>query len=259
MAANAAVIIARLGGRASWWGRVGDDDKGERILEDLRREGVELEDVRIVPGAVSSHSIVLGDRHSNRAIVLYLSDALDPDPAWLPLDAVPRLDAVLADNRWIDGSVAALSRARADGRPGVLDADAGADTRTIEAVRCATHAIFSKPGLAEIYRIDDPDEGLRRAADHAPFVAVTLGGNGVRWLNDNGVAGFMPAFGVEVVETVGAGDVFHGAFALALAEGMAEVDALRFAAAAAALKCSKAGGRVSFPHRAAVERLARQL
>lgn len=252
MAGNAAVAIARLGGHARWWGRVGDDDIGARVLSGLAEEGVETGEARVIAGAVSSHSLVLSDRQGNRAILLYRSDSLDPGVVWLPLDAVSGLDAVLADNRWIDGAVAALSAARAAGLPAVLDADSGADPRSREAVRAASHAIFSQPGLAEIYGANDIDEGLRRASADAPFVAVTLGGAGVRWVDAAGLILAFPAFPVEVVETVGAGDVFHGAFALALAEGRLPEAALRFAAATAALKCSGAGGRASYPDRAAV-------
>lgn len=257
MAANAAVAINRLGGSASWWGRVGDDDIGSKVLDGLRREGVAVTDVRIIPGVVSSHSLVLTDRAGNRAIVLYRSDALDPDPSWLPLEAVASVDAVLADNRWIEGSVAILTAAREAGKFGVLDADSGADSRTIEAVRSATHTVFSEPGLAELFETSDPDEGLRRAGELAPFVAVTLGASGVRWRGPDHRIGHMPAFEVDAVETVGAGDVFHGCFAHALAEGRHEVEAIRFASAAAAIKCSAEGGRSSFPSLSAVERFMR--
>lgn len=255
MAANAAVAFTRMGGTASWWGRVGDDDIGSRVLDGLRDEGIAVDDVRIFPGMVSSHSLVLTDQTGNRAIVLYRSDALDPDPGWLPLDTISSYDAVLADNRWIEGSVAILSAARSCQKIGVLDADAGGDARTLEAVRCASHAIFSEPGLAELFGTEDPDEGLRLASEHAPFVAVTLGASGVRWCGEDKKIQSLAAFPVQAKETVGAGDVFHGCFAYALAQGRIEENALLFAAAAAALKCAKEGGRSSFPDIADVERL----
>jgi sulfofructose kinase len=258
MAANAAVAITRLGGAAAWWGRVGDDDIGSRVLDGLRREEIAVTDIRVFPGMVSSHSLVLTDRMGNRAIILYRSDALDPDPAWLPVDTVATFDAVLADNRWIEGSVAILSAARDNKKIGVLDADSGGDGRTLKAVQCASHAVFSEPGLAELFETDDPDEGLRRAGAHAPFVAVTLGASGVRWLGKDKHIRSLAAYPVNAVETVGAGDVFHGCFAFALANGESEEDALSFASAAAALKCSKSGGRSSFPDIAAVQRLVRQ-
>ena len=68
----------------------------------------------------------------------------------------------------------------------------------------------------------------------------------------------MPVFAVEAVDTLGAGDIFHGAFALALAEGRDEVAAMRFGAAAAALKCTRFGGIAGTPRRAEVEALPGQ-
>jgi sulfofructose kinase len=64
-----------------------------------------------------------------------------------------------------------------------------------------------------------------------------------------------PVFAVNAVDTLGAGDIFHGAFALALAEGKTEIAAMRFAAAAAGLKCARLGGSAGAPHRAEVDAL----
>ena len=84
------------------------------------------------------------------------------------------------------------------------------------------------------------------------FVAVTDGPNGVSWLED-GALRHMPAFAVKAIDTLGAGDAFHGAFTLALAEGRDLTDALRFASAAAALKCTQFGGAAGAPRRAEVD------
>ena len=75
------------------------------------------------------------------------------------------------------------------------------------------------------------------------------------WLDEGGQAQVMPTFPVHTVDTLGAGDVFHGAFALAIAEGSRIVDAMRFASAAAALKCTRFGGAFAAPDRAEVEGL----
>ncbi|URK89446.1 sugar kinase (plasmid) [Rhizobium sp. RCAM05350] len=247
MAANAAVIVSRLGGQAIWCGRVGDDDKGRRILDGLRLEKVDVRTAKVVSGIQSSHSIVLKDRIGNRAIILYRSEALEVDPSWLPLEKLLVADAVLADNRWIEGAVALLSAARARGIPAVLDADSAGDDTTLKAVSAASHVVFSAPGLASLFKTKTPEEGLRRAQKHAPFVAVTLGSKGVLWLDESGAARHVPSFPVAAVETVGAGDIFHGAFAFALGRGQSEEDGLRFAAAAAAIKCAGEGGTRKLP------------
>lgn len=257
MAANAAVTVRRLGGQATWWGRLGNDETGRRVLGGLEAEGVAAQGARIIAGAASSHSVVLEDGSGNRAIVLFCSPALDNDPSWLPLGEIAGFDAVLADNRWVEGAEAALGAAREAGRPAVLDADAGTGAATLRAIEAASHAVFSEGGLAECFGSQDVDHGLAQAAALCPFVAVTLGAQGVRWRALNMRRGTLPAFGVRAVETAGAGDVFHGAFALALAEGQSDEDSLRFASAAATLKCANTGGRRSFPGRDAVERMLR--
>lgn len=254
MAANAAVMISRLGGEARWCGRLGEDETGRSIREGLGREGVDSGLARSFPGGVSPHSVVLVDQAGRRSILLFRPE-LNADPGWLPLADLLQADAVLADNRWIEGAVATLSAARARGLPAILDAESP-DTAALATIASASHAVFSQSGLADLYHTDDPIEGLRRAAPHAPFVAVTLGERGVMWLDAAGSSRHLPAFGVTAVETSGAGDVFHGAFAFALVTGRDEAAALRFAAAAAALKCAAEGGRASFPSLAAVEALA---
>jgi sulfofructose kinase len=257
MAANAASAISRLGGRATWYGRVGEDEMGTHVLAGLAAEGVETAAQRIA-GARTSHSVILVDRGGDRAIVLYGSEALDGDPSWLPLDRVVAHDVVLADIRWIPGAINALTAARAAGRPAVLDADTTHDPMAIAAVKAASHVVFSKSGLDSLFGGGTPEEALRRAADHTRFVAVTLGAQGVLWVDASGGVRHIPAVPIEARETLGAGDVFHGAFALALAEGRTEEQAIEFGAAAAAFKCARTGGRASFPYRNEVDEWNRQ-
>ncbi|MBM3537958.1 MAG: sugar kinase, partial [Alphaproteobacteria bacterium] len=109
-----------------------------------------------------------------------------------------------------------------------------------------------QPALFAFARTDDFDMALRRAASRLPgFVGVTLGARGFRWI-ENGAVRKVPAPKVKVVDTLGAGDTFHGAFALGLAEGMGVEAASRFACAAAALKCTRFGGVAGAPTRAEV-------
>ncbi len=246
MAANAAATVARLGGRAVLYSRVGDDEMGLRTVSGLAGEGVDIRNVRRIAGARTSHSVVLVDRHGDRAIVLFGPDALDPDTSWLPLREIVENQVVLADIRWTNGAVQALTAARKAGLPAILDADTSTVSGAIDAVATSSHAVFSKAGLAGLFETDDPEEGLRRAAAHAPFVAVTLGAEGVVWLDENGKLERIPAIPIDAVETVGAGDVFHGAFALALAEGRDNRQALRFAAAAPRSSVRVAAGALAF-------------
>ena len=115
MAANAAVAISRLGGRASYWGRVADDALGQRILADLAQEGVDVSAARKQPGVRSAPTAILVGDDGERLICSFPNPALDRDPAWLPLNQVPAFAAVLTDVRWPEGAGRVLDAARSAG------------------------------------------------------------------------------------------------------------------------------------------------
>jgi sulfofructose kinase len=251
-AANGAVTVARLGGEAVLVAAVGDDAAGSTILAQLRSEQVDLTGVTTVPGATSPTSAVLVDVTGERLIVNHLDAALHRDAVVAP-GIFDEADAVLADLRWKDGATLGLQTARDRGVPAVLDYDATSAVDDRQLIRFATHIAFAQQALAARTATDDAEEGLRRIRmETDAWLAVTLGGDGVVWLDPDGTAVHLPAFDVEVVETLGAGDVFHGALALHLAEGTEEATAVRLASAAAALKCTRPGGRAGIPHAAEV-------
>lgn len=257
-AATAAAAVARLGGRASLWSRVGDDATGTAIVRELEGHGVDVSAVRRIPGAVSQQASVTVDGTGERAIVSFRDPALATDPSWLPLDAIAGAGAVLADVRWADGGAAVLAAARRAGIPAVLDADATDDDALDRLVPLASHVAFSAPGLARFAGVDDPRAGLERAAARTDAaLGVTLGEAGCLW-RDGGRIRHLPAFPVDAVDTLGAGDVFHGALALALARGSGHEDALRYASAVAALKCTRFGGRSGIPDAAEVDRFLQE-
>lgn len=239
MAANAAIAVRRLGGRALFWGRLGDDSNGVMLRAALAAEGVDVSDVRMVPGAISPCSAVLVDARGERAILGYRGERLGTDPSWLPLARLQEARALLCDPRWPEGAVAALTEAEARGVPTVLDGERSETRLLLDLVPRVRHAIFSVPGLANFAPGLRPIEGLRRAlgAGVTELAAVTRGERGVLWMRrGEDRAREMPAFPVAATNTTGAGDVFHGAYALALAEGMEIEAALRLANAAGALR-----------------------
>jgi sulfofructose kinase len=253
-AATASVAIARLGGVAELWARVGEDAVGRRIVEELRDWGVTTW-IRAVPGATSSVSSVLVDSTGERLIVSYTDPQLDPDPSWLPLDRLAGADVVLADMRWPRASEVVLRRAREAGIPTVLDTDLAPDDVMQMLLPLSDFAIFSRPALARVTGLDDTVDALRRAKClTSGLVGVTVGEDGFWWLEGDAER-HEPGFAVQALDTLGAGDVFHGAFALEIAEGRDIRDAARFANAASALKCTRLGGRSGIPTRLEVENL----
>lgn len=251
-AGNASVAIARLGGRSWLATRLADDLTGDRIVADLAAEGVDASMSLRAPGLRSPVSAILVDAAGERMVVSYSDPAMPEETGWLPLNLPEGANAVLADTRWGEGALAALRLARKAGVPGVLDADRKPPHPDL--VATASHVAFSQQALRELSGEDDPRSGLARVADGASnWLAVTLGKEGVLFI-ENGAVTHVPAFVVETVDTLGAGDVWHGAFALALAEGQSERAAIRFASAAAAIKCTRFGGRLGAPRRDEIER-----
>jgi sulfofructose kinase len=252
MAANASVAIARLGGQASYWGRVGADALGTRILDQLSAEGVDVVGVRRIAGCVSPSAAILVDDDGERLVCAYNDPKLDPDAAWLPLDQVRTFDAVLADVRWHAGAAAVLDAAAEARKPAVFDGDIGPRDELLDLARRASHVVFSEPGLAQAAGTSAPGEGLARIARSVHgIVGVTLGPEGFLW-RDQGRERRLPALTIVAVDTLAAGDVWHGAFALALGEQCDVAEAARFANTAAAIKCTRAWGRLGAPTRAEV-------
>lgn len=253
-AGNAAVAVARLGGTALLAGRFGDDAIGDMILADLVREGVDIRYAHRFPGRRSSLSAILVDAAGERTIVNYRDPDL-PDGADTLPDPLPgEVGAVLADTRWAAGATTALRLAREAGRPGILDAEPPLAGWS-EALDLASHVAFSAIGLADWTGTTDPVAGLAAARSRlSGWLAVTDGARGT-YIQAPGGAPVrrVPALAVEVRDTLGAGDVWHGAFALRLAEGADALDAVRFANVAAALKCTRFGGRAGTPTRAEVD------
>ena len=255
-ASTAAAAVCRLGGQARLFGRVGTDVVGDTILTGLTRDGVDATGVRQVLGARSAWSAVAVDPQGERLILNTPGHGLDVSPDWIVGASLEGACAVLVDMGWPEGAACMLRLARKAGVPSVLDADLGPHAGAAALIALAEHVVFSAAGLAHHAGTPDPAEGLLRMRATAPgaMLGVTLGEDGYLWL-DEGMARRSPAPRIAVRDTLGAGDVFHGAYALALAERRTVVDAARFANAAAALKCTRPGGRAGIPDRAEVDAL----
>jgi len=256
-AANAAITIARLGGQASYAGPVGDDVAGDFILANLTREGVDTGGHIRVPGTSSPLSAIFVNIRGERSIVTHRGAQLS---AALPCNSdelVADVDAVLIDNRMAAFARPVGEAALARGIPVVLDADK-ATTPDDPLLSTATHVIFSGECLRQTVGSDDLAAAVAHLAKATSrFVATTNGPGDVIW-SEGGEVFQMPVFNITAVDSLAAGDVFHGAFALALVEGRPIRDALRFAAAAAALKCTRFGGSATAPTRAEVEAFLQQ-
>jgi sulfofructose kinase len=250
-AATAAVAIAHLGGRAAYWGRIGKDAAGDSVIGALTRHNVDSSGVAVIPAGRTTRAVVTVDRRGERSIMidrLGLPRETNLLPPKLPDDA----SVVLVDTRWPAGAAAALEYAKDKRIPSVLDADGGAREEIARLVDKADYIIFSSQGMTEFAGEGTPIDQLRRLTHLAPrTLAVTCGAEGSVWSIGHEIT-VVPAFRLAVRDTTGCGDVFHGAYALALGEGQSPLESARFASATAALKASRGDGWEGMPDRRSV-------
>jgi sulfofructose kinase len=255
-AANAAVAIARLGGRASlagpMGGPAGEDANGDRVLAAFAREKIDCMFCQRVDGLATALSAIFMDARGDRTIVTYRDERIASTTPADPDKIVASADAVLADNRYPVFVEPICEAARRRNVPVILDGDRPTDEDD-PLFRIATHVIFSSECLRATAGAADLAAGLQRIARKTDaFLAVSNGPNDILFL-EGGKLCQLPVFEIDAVDTLGAGDAFHGGFALALAEGRSEVEAMRFGAAVAGIKCSRVGGSAGAPTRAEVE------
>lgn len=247
-AATAAVAVAKLGAQVDFIGRLGNDAAGKTMRDELEAAGVNTSLTKMFSNARSSQSAVLVDKAGERIIINHPSPDLLVESDWMHTIDFSQYDMVLADVRWHEGAEYAFTKARAVGVPTLLDADTTPQS-ILPLVKLADHAVFSEPGLARMTAENDSTKALTlAAAQTSGTVYVTRGKSGCFWLEHQQLQ-HQAGFSVEVVDTTGAGDVFHGALAFALAEKQPITQAVRFANAVAALKCTQPGGRAGIPNR----------
>lgn len=249
-ATNGAFAIARLGGKPRLLTRFGDDDAATPLRRMLEGYGIDTSLSPAIPGIRTSRSTIVVEPDGERTIVNILDPNLPEEPDFLPREIPAGIDAVLGDVRWEIAAKRMFASARRAGKPAVLDGDRA--PKDIGLVEAATHAIFSAQGLRELTGITHLPQALEQFAQgRSNFVAVTDGGDGV-YSHWQGRLTHHPAFKVEQVDTLGAGDTWHGAFAFALCDGLSQHDAIRFASAAAAIKVTRIGGPLGAPTKSEV-------
>ncbi|MDX8513230.1 sugar kinase [Mesorhizobium captivum] len=253
MATSAACAAHRLGANVSLWASAGDDAVGDQLIAEIEAEGVDCSLVRRVAGARSALAAILVDAHGERVIVPFYDSKAQADPGTLPLADLSTFDAVLVDVRWPGAAALALTAARDAGRPAILDADTAPVEVLERLLPLASHLVASEPAARIVcgHALDPESACADLASRTDAFVAVTGGAAGTWWHDKAaGRVRHVEAPKIKAIDTLAAGDVFHGAFAVGLAEAMPPERALRFASAAAALKCLRFGGRLGAPNRA---------
>ena len=258
-AAVSAFTAKILGCDTKFIGKFGDDDASVFLKNEFKKFSININKSISIKKCQSSQSFVIEDINGERLLAAY------NDPKLLNYKKIPNLDfrkkdIYAVDMRWISIASEIAKKTNKNNIKCVADLDNFKKTSHIsQIVKNASHPIFSEEGL-KTYK---PNINMKIALfeifnETQKFVAVTLGSQGVLWVDNNSLYHCkIPK--VKTVETNCAGDVFHGAFASALSQNKSNSESILFAAATATLKCMKTGGIYSIPKMNIVNKFIKKL
>ncbi len=252
-AANAAVQIARLGGKVAFAGYLGNDLYGQKHRQEFIDEGVDLR--LIVSGnAPTPLSTILVKPNGERSLINYKGQTQSLAKTAIDFSTIaPKV-------MLFDGHEPALSLFLADEAktakiPTVLDAGS---------LNPSTHTLLSKVDYAvcsekfALQLCGDVDVALQHIAAIAPACVITLGERGIIWQKGE-MQGKLDALTVDAIDTTGAGDAFHGGFAYGVALNQTWDDVLKLASVAGSLCCQKMGARLGLATRAEINKVMSSL
>jgi sulfofructose kinase len=251
LAATALVAVARLGLAAAYGAYFGGDDLSRYTIAELETAGVDCSRIVFDADARPYHSVIIVDMAANSRTILYTADGVrhvcpeDIGPDWIGDCRV-----LLFDHHVAQAALAVLPAARRAGIPVVIDVEDERAPGAAELLAQADHVIVGLPVAGRASGETDPAWMARALAEAGQACVTVTAGPAGCWYTGKVTGGrvhHVPAFTVPVVDTTGCGDVFHGVYAAALALGQLPQQAVRMAAAAAALKATRPGGRAGIP------------
>jgi len=243
---TALVACARLGARCRLYSFLSHDETGTRIAAELARENIRLDGVVAIPGGRSPFSFIHVDSASGERTIFH-HPATGVDMARVPdLSGIGRCQALLVDDYYPELALAAAKKAREFGVPVIADVAVN-PLRGDEFIRYVTVLIAPISVAGKLRNSDDLAAALEAFKSLGPQIVVfTLGPDGWVFSGPTG-RGRGKAFAVQVRDTTGAGDAFHGAFAYGFARGWEVGRCAEFSGAVAAIKCTRSGGREGLP------------
>jgi sugar/nucleoside kinase (ribokinase family) len=253
--ATTLVAAARLGSRCAYAGLIGDDEDSRFVLDTFQREGVDVTHVcRRSDARPFRSTIIVDEQRHTRTIFSEERGTVGAAADWPPPEVIEATRVLFVDHHGIAGMTRAARIARAAGIAVVADFERGTAPGFAELLSLVDHLIVSRDFAVQWTGATDPQVAVQRLwTPQREVVAVTCGADGCWFREHQDAVRHQPAVVVETVDTTGCGDVFHGAYASALARDVLLPGRMRFAAAAAALKATRTGGQAGIPDRARVE------
>lgn len=254
---TALVAASRLGSKCAYAGVLGADGLSAHIIDRLREEGVDTGHVLRRAGVNPIHAfIVVDEARQTRNVFVDLTGKTGADPNWPSEETLLSTRVLFVDHIGVPGMIRAGELCRAHGIPVVADFEHDAAPDFPRLLALVDHLILSQSFAEKVTGLADPAKAAERLWGPSRNSVAVTGGRAGCWyagLETGGKVLHHPAYQVVTVDTTGCGDVFHGAYASALAEGVPLARRIAFASAAAALKATRPGGQEGIPTKAAVE------
>jgi sulfofructose kinase len=254
---TALVAASRLGSMCAYAGTLGEDELSRFITDGLAAEGVETRWIVRRAGALPYRSIILVDMKTKTRTLLSSEGGVVGADEALPAEELIRSARVLfVDHSGLAGMLRAARVARDAGIPVVADYERSHPRPYDELFALTDHLILPVGYALVLAGKKDARSAAEALWDGARSAVVVTAGAEGSWYVCAVTAGravHQPAFPVDVVDTTGCGDVFHGVYAACLARGMTVAERVRVASAAAAIKATRPGGQKGIPSRAEVD------
>lgn len=254
-AVTAVVAAARLGAETAFFGVVGDDERGAQIVRGIAAEGIDTAGVKIRKNAESPAAFCWIEQQSGKRSIAWTRGTARPlTPRELGRDQIRACDVLHLDGHQTQAALAGAAFARKHGV--CVSIDAGTLVPGIDDLLVLSDIVIASERFAARYTGSrSPETAVRKLfAAGRRFAGVTLGKRGSIGFDGTRILHCPPFEVPRVVDTTGAGDTYHGAFAFAAAQGRPWEACMRFATVVAALKCTRLGGRTGIPDLRTAER-----
>lgn len=246
--ATALVAASKLGISCAYMGTIGDDSFGHYMLDDLKKWGVDTRYVRCMPDAVSFHATVLLNRkNASRTCIWNRGTVEAPAESDIDLEVLRKTKILHLDGHMTEAAIFAAKQCREFGVKVSYDAG-GLYSGVRELLPFVDYLIPSEEFALKATGAGSAEEAAHALmlTYHPEIVVLTQGVRGGIILDEKGLRRY-DSYPVDVVDSNGSGDTFHGAFAAARLKGLDANSACRYASAAAAIKCTRLGARLGMP------------
>lgn len=245
---TALVAAARLGAKTAYLGKLGEDEHSRFVLDEFQQENVNVDQVVFAKDAQPPVAFIHVEQNSGERRIARYWKEFDLKSEEIAAEVIRNSRMLFLEHHFVEAGIFAARLIKQTG--GLIVVDAERNVAGFEQIlHAADYIIVSQNFAAQQTGSADPEQSAPRLQQkYGGIIVVTAGENGAFCRTPENIF-YQPAFQVDVVDTTGAGDVFHGAFMVGLIEHWPLPKILEFASAVAAMKCRGLGGRAMIPRR----------